>query len=623
MEPQSLRVSLVETFLQHLHSSSASPENRTIAILTLPPHSHQIPLPLSWLLLADVAIEKTHDIPTEDTHPPAESELDSLLSQSDGYLETLVASCAAVGLSIGFGSELPISENIQLPIAQLRISLESPDVNNVMSAGSSHTELSPPIPLPSNSTTSPKRPSLNLGLDDSTMYSKGSTRFFVEADYTLHLSSELSPHTRTCSFGVNRILLGIRIPYFQTFFSSGFGDSKADHSVLYTDAFSKESLQAIVRYVHLLPLDPVGFWYVSDSPNHVSAFSTYLGQAANVSKDAPPHVFSTEDTIAITTGVELIVNVLRAADYLAADDLEEYMLVLLSQLIHPTLCTRQPIITATLIPKIFTLCHQFPNVVPQSFLDSILDIMAQRSSITTIWKRPLLNVPPDVIDNLIGRTIAINSDTPVTVFLLYIAVHTLRSKTSKSKATAETWDRLILKPIADYAADYLSKDLTAIIPRLQTQLMSPSVATSYAKSATFELLLEISSATHLTPKNCHSVWTSFHAMNVRKWHPDAFANCLNWFKKNWLTLSVGPAIAPDQKTAEGVKKGFSNFFSQWPEEDLSSLGAAVGVSPTDLLGSSKPVKRRLPLAAPSPGGRNKSLSRTEPSHPSLDYDKAV
>ena len=73
-------------------------------------------------------------------------------------------------------------------------------------------------------------------------------------------------------------------------------------------------------------------------------------------------------------------------------------------------------------------------------------------------------------------------------------------------------------------------------------------------------------------------------------------------------------MAPNQQTAEGVKKDFSNFFSQWPEEDLSSLGAAVGVSPTDLLGSSKPVKRRPPLPSHPSGGRNKSLSRTEPSH---------
>ena len=443
-----------------------------------------------------------------------------------------------------------------------------------------------------------------LGADEpilhSALWHTHQLRYFLATDYTIRLKCHETGKI-VSTFAVSRFLLGLRIPYFRNMFSSGMADSDTSTSTLYTDIISLEALIVVCRYVYLLDsgwMLPLFWFYTPDCTDKIQLrknIERYISPPRRIRRThrarrtRPPNKCedyfeamdtSTGDTFLPPSIINHIVNVIKAADYLSLDDLKLYMVARLQELAHDFLCDGQG--CAKLLPRILDTVYLDMNI-PKSILESVVQQLGRTQSIMQLWKRPLIMVRPEALEYLVekiknrflrSRYTVQGQLSPEGVgecYLLYSQLTDLRMQVeAKSKNTTTEWEEKLISPLHDFCIPCLAANL-AWFPR-----DSPS-------EHHIRLLKDIISSRYMVNGDYEEVWKLRSKVQGQ--------DTLNWFKKNWLNLSLTPP-QPNRKvnvcssTPNASRKrtvSEPNFFSTWTENSQKDLALELGVEVDDLL----------------------------------------
>jgi len=463
-------------------------------------------------------------------------------------------------------------------------------------------------------------------------------RYFLPADYTIYLKSDDEGEEGggggggggiVSTFHVNRFLLGLRIPYFRNMFSSGMADSGTDSSTLYTDTFSAEALTIICRYIYLIS-DPRNlFWFCgftgqSDTENEalLQKLKNYIylyqldvtESVPTLSIPKPTSICADYLRISSSDGlpppvsvVTHLTNVVKAADYLGLDDLKSYITHTLTKLAHNFHCYGPG--CAVLLPKMLDKAYS-ESVMPKSLLNNLVKILGQTKAVQPLWKRSLIMMSPEAISYLLTHIQNRILHDPIVkrtnegggilaAFVLYVALAKLRRQVRGKSRDAGAWEEKLITPLME---DFLTKQLAGDLSWCY-YLVSRGAA-GLDIDITQGLVRGIT-IRFMSRENCEKIWKVVSNRELEFWDEQAMKSVVEWFKKEWLSLSVTPPepdprtsarpigggaeVAPGgagapQKKVPRMKEAYEpNFFATWDRRDLILLGREVGVEVEDLL----------------------------------------
>ncbi|KAL0635515.1 hypothetical protein Q9L58_005563 [Maublancomyces gigas] len=450
-------------------------------------------------------------------------------------------------------------------------------------------------------------------------------------DFEIHLK-EPKDGRSLFSVKVHKFLLARRIPYYETFFASGFGDASGMTSTLYTEEFTIFSLWAIASFI-----------YNETTSSMFELYPTlrdYIAPSVAPSKSPCCATFDTSLPIPALEVTDKLLEIAKSAHYLGATNLENWAHLLLCDVAHQFQCQGRGCIE--FIPHILNLVVD-NDVTDRWVFRKGIALLAQHKSITAMWKRSLLNCKPPVLESLIesiqdcsekeaemGRTLQ-----------LFVRLSNLRRHTSTSK-NASDWDKKLITPLMDHTSEILASkfDDLEITSGLAKFFRGPS----FSRPIGEEILERVVGDKMLREENCRQVFIGIMTLTGLCEYdvPEigrAGMKCISWFKRKWVTLSLTPApITPkipennqqpdnqerDDKDKSKIKKPpvttDANFFSVWETSELEELAKEILVPISDLLATShrkkppvdekfKPVKT-VKVGKPRPGRANPSGARS-------------
>lgn len=489
----------------------------------------------------------------------------------------------------------------------------------------------------------PPQPTLALGQPmNNRVSSICPLRYFLATDYTIYLKSDDTGEILS-TFSVNRFLLGLRIPYYRVMFSSGMADSETSSSNLYTDTFTAEALTVICRYIYMTTDSMESLFWFSGLPGASTDETTVLKR--NIANYISPGICEDKKTslcekYAESGGAPLsasimthIIDVIKAADYLGLDDLKSYMLCVLARMAHEFDCYGQG--CSMLLPKILNAVYGDQNI-PMSVTTRIVSMLGQAKAVLPLWKRPLLMMRPEVLNHLVAKIkdrILYEPDGKrsndgggaLGAFRLYIALARLRRQVGARSKDAINWDEKLLGPLLDFCMRVLVADW-----KWCEHIVSRGTSSMYMDIIQ-ELLEEIAGPKFMRRENCEKVWRVVRDTTLEFWCEKAEKGALEWFRSEWLSLSVTPP-EPDPRTSARpipsvphsvnttprvprMKEAYEpNFFATWDRGDLEALGKELDVDIEDLLaqGHRAGLPPRTPRRSIGKGVmRKRDLVRTE------------
>lgn len=373
----------------------------------------------------------------------------------------------------------------------------------------------------------------------------------VAPDFTIQLKS---PRARDPIFSikVHRFLLPIRLSYFRAKFSSRFMDSGAPTATFHTEEFTPFSMWCVASYVY--QAKPWDFFsgfaqlraYIGDSPSgpHWTPTCASFGDA-----EVPPKEIA-----------DRLIEIVLSADFLGVECLVNWAHYSLARFAHEFSCRGRG--CSTIVPYVMDLVanNEFSD---RWLFEKGIQSFSDRRSIC-MWKRPLLMCKnPAVVDTLLERVkeSMCNAEWTVEYFM---RVEEVGRKTAMSDKKAE-WAERIINPLLDHAAQCTANSFNqpAVVKSIANVLSSVNPS-----RPTIEAFLEkVVRNETIKANNCQQVLYGIRMLEkllgttkvqgVR----DAKDRCINWFRRNYISLSVLPA--PD---------GFEgNFFSTWNSHELDSL----------------------------------------------------
>lgn len=447
--------------------------------------------------------------------------------------------------------------------------------------------------------------------------------YFLPADYTIYLKSDDCGDAGgggiVSTFHVNRFLLGLRIQYFRNMFSSGMADSGTDSSTFYTDTFTPEALTIICRYVYLTsdPQEPTNLlWFCgvpgqSDKENETLLRELkeyiHLGQldimeSIHTLRTLKPYVHYNGGSPPPASILTHLINVIKAAEYLGLDDLKSYITHTVTELAHNFTC-RGPG-CAVLLPKMLDKVYHEP-LVPRFLLNNLVKTLGKAKAVQPLWKRSLIMMSSEAISYLITHIQTRILHDPVikrtnegggtlAAFVLYVALAKLHRQVRGRSRDAGMWEKKLLDPLMkDFLTRVLAQDLCWCEYLVSREAAGLNVDITQA-------LVQGIASRFMARENCEKIWRVVSNRDLEFWDEQAMKSAVEWFKKEWLSLSVTPP-EPDPRTSArppaaaaaggGLQKKLPrlkeayepNFFATWDRRDLGLLGKEVGVEVEDLL----------------------------------------
>jgi len=338
------------------------------------------------------------------------------------------------------------------------------------------------------------------------------------------------------TFYVHRALLGERVPYFGTLFSSGFGDSAAAEGVLWSDTVTAPAAEMLQKWCYLAPE------------------LLQLPAAASCA----------DEDVAETPTVETLLDTAVAADFLATPDLQNYCLSALRMRAHNFTC--QGVRCTDAVPRILAGVHCRPQLerIAGDLYSSALALLAQMGSIQKMWKRRVIELPDKVLTELVDAVAEGVGDSQ-SAFRCFLTVSKLRSKVAASKMKAR-WEEVLLLPLLGRAAGVAAAGLRDGYLASQVQKLRQ---VKFERAAVEEMVLAVADA--VKEGNCGCVYEGLLGMSeneevVRR----ARGKVQMWLRRNWLSFSV----------VEG-----NVFEREWKEDMVVRLAGELGVEKEDLLGN--------------------------------------
>ncbi|KAH8148381.1 uncharacterized protein LAJ45_07482 [Morchella importuna] len=474
-------------------------------------------------------------------------------------------------------------------------------------------------------------------------------------DFEIHLKA---PGNRPsfCAVKVHKFLLARRIPYYETFFNSKFGDASGNTSTIYTEDFTPFSLWIAAGYVYRQELKEL----LNPCPGFRNYITLHLN---NPHKAQSCNSCVTDRTLPDIEIADKFVDITRAARYLQCVTLENSALYLLSELGHRFECTGRG--CSIFVPHILDVVAK-SDISGQRILDNGISLLALLSNITPLWKRPLLNCSPSVLELLIAK-VASNSQKEGEerrAIRLFETISDLRRHTLASK-NAKDWDTKLLVPLMEHTVEFIAKAFDSL--EVTTGLIRVFHPYNLSKPVGGELLSMVMSNKTLREETCRQIFIGIMELAQKRGTvpevEQAKRDCIAWFKRKWVTLTFSPAIRTPVKPTKaksspqeyaifkdrepddqedstepprtptsthwrgpplaspesGTKKKLSidtsddgNFFSAWSEEDLAKLTSVIPASIADLVAKSpqspavddryKPVRTPRGNSSPRRGG---------------------
>ena len=302
-----------------------------------------------------------------------------------------------------------------------------------------------------------------------------------------------------------------------------------------------------------------------------------------------PYERGSPPTVSIITH---LVNVIKAADYLGLDDLKSYITHTLAEVAHNFHCYCSG--CAVLLPKMLdTVYHE--SIVPRSLLDNLVKILGQTKAVQKLWRIGLITMSPEATSHLLTHMLSrIRHDQEggtLAAFALYVALAKLHRQVCRKSRDPDAWEGL-LGP--------LMKD---ILPRLLAADLCWCESPVLRKAAGLDVdiiqgLVQHITSSFMARETCENIWGMVSNRKLEFWDEQAMKSVVEWFKKEWLSLSITPP-EPDPRMcaspppgggggvvakAPRMKEPYEpNFFATWNRRDLALLGQEMGVEVEDLL----------------------------------------
>lgn len=363
---------------------------------------------------------------------------------------------------------------------------------------------------------------------------------------------------------VPRFLLALRIPYFARLFSSGFLDSSSDKGSLYTPTFTCESVDLFVAYLY----EPVPPTALLDHM-HSSSFSNTTFASCPSYKPSPP----TPRTAAI------LKNLLALGGgclYLDLSILEAWAYASFKTLLHGLQCTGTG--CSAFIPYAWKCLAENADLAAQWTWpqEQIPRWLGNPGNMLAMWKKPVIDLPNALLGEVVD--IFVDSCKHVSNTAKYwTALDEIDRKSERSKQR-DRWRTHLIEPARAACVATAANDLTGIVKSY--------LRGDFAELSFGELILA-STCSGITVKNCSSVYKALVSnananANVARVRlatiKEAHGQCLAWFRRNWLSLSI--AEHP--------------VFEEWEGPLRERLAKELGVDPEDLLGTAgrKPARGR-------------------------------
>lgn len=423
-------------------------------------------------------------------------------------------------------------------------------------------------------------------------------------DFEIHLKEEKGGHS-VFSVKVHKFLLARRIPYYNYFFASGFGDASGMTSTVYTEEFTVFSLWTIASFTYN-DMTPSIFESYPTLKDYIAPSSITLDQSPCCAS------FDTTQPIPALEVIDKLLEIAKSAHYLQATNLENWAQFYIYEMAHRFQCQGRGCIE--FIPHILNLVYE-DDLTDQWVFRKGIALLAQHKSITIMWKRPLLNSKPYVLESLV-RSIQDCSEREGEkkhIFKLFVRLSNLRRHTSTSK-NASDWDKKLVMPLMDHTIEVLASKFDS--PDITNGLAAFFRGQTISRPIGEELLERIVDNKVLGEKNCRQIFVGIMAL-TRSLGCDvpevgrARMKCIAWFERKWVTLSLTPAPgAPrlsvngqqsgsrgsrerDDKGKDGLKKppaatdaNERNLFAVWKQSELEELAREISVPVSDLLATS-------------------------------------
>lgn len=404
------------------------------------------------------------------------------------------------------------------------------------------------------------------------------------------------------SVKVHKFLLARRIPYYETFFASGFGDASGMTSTVHTEEFTVFSLWAIASFIYNETLSSMFELYPT--------LSDYIAPSPITPNQSPCCAsFDASRPIPALEVADKLLEIAKSAHYLQATNLENWAHFLLCEVAHQFQCQGRGCIE--FIPRMLNLVVD-NEVTDRWIFRKCIALLAQHRNIAVMWKRPLLNCKPLVLESLI-RSIQDHSEKEGAnggIVQLFIKLSDLQRHTSTSK-NANDWDKKLIAPLMDHTTEILASKFNN--PGVTSRLTTFFRGSNFSRPIGEDLLERIVENKILREENCRQVFVGIMALaelcgyNV----PEigrAKMKCILWFERKWVTLSLTPAprtpklAANDQQSRSGDNRVHddkgkgkinklsaatdANFFSAWEQSELEELARELPVPISDLLATS-------------------------------------
>ncbi|KAK7205889.1 hypothetical protein BZA70DRAFT_277352 [Myxozyma melibiosi] len=371
-------------------------------------------------------------------------------------------------------------------------------------------------------------------------------------DMTLLLEGE------KVSFRIHKFLLDLRAPYFSTMFRSAFADATASEHTLSAEYFTPLSLAVVAQYIYLDDADLLFSWKWTD-------FSRYIASTK-----------CTSDINAPTQEIfDIFADVLVSAKFLQIESLERWIIGCLVKIGHGFACTGAQ--CTKLLPGIANLGHQYQI---RELYDPCMSWMSRHTNVSVLWKRNLLALPDEVLQDLVENVEG--KVSPKTVIPLYLRIYSLRLNTATS-VFRDDWEEKLLTPLMDYCGSYTAEWFAH--PRIVFSVARALSSTSYNA---MENLLIVIVTRKICARTATAIWRGVECLAkllpVSPIVEMLSLHVTEWFKQHWRELvpvSYGVKGVKELTTKE-EEYGSMVDFGQWPEDSVQKLSAQIKVPAADL-----------------------------------------
>ncbi|KAF8249527.1 hypothetical protein K440DRAFT_660018 [Wilcoxina mikolae CBS 423.85] len=335
-----------------------------------------------------------------------------------------------------------------------------------------------------------------------------------------------NPATETVegTFHVHRTLLKERIPYFSALFSGGYKDSTSSSGVLWSDTVTLKAAEVVKAWCYL---------------------SFPFGK--------------------LLEEVETILDTAVAADFLSIPDLQNWCF---SQLHKLAVHGGDGSITDDILPRIISGLYTRPQLERGAggLYTTALRQLAQMGCIPKLWKRRVIELPDDVLEELVAAVTQEVGDSSQSAFRLFLTVSQLRRKVGGSKVR-DRWEEKLVVPLMRCAAGVAARGLGDGYFADRVRRLGRVVG--FERAAVEEMVLAV--AEEVGEGNCAVIYEGLVRMPegeevVRRAREVVGA----WLKRNWLSMSV-------------VERNV--FEREWKGEMVERLAGELGVEREDLLGN--------------------------------------